>query len=111
MTTNCTVKRVMTNSMVIIRGSLSGETTGGNDILYGGDGDDQLYGRVGDDELYGGNGNDELRGQEGADVLSGGAGIDVAIYDQGSDAGVVVRLHNALWPGVVGLKAIRLPRW
>ena len=77
-------------------GSLLGETTGGNDILYGGDGDDQLYGRVGDDELYGGNGNDELRGQEGADILSGGAGIDVAIYDQGSDTGVVVRLHAAV---------------
>ena len=80
-------------------GSLFGEATGGNDKLYGGDGDDQLFGRVGDDELYGGDGDDELRGQEGADVLSGGAGIDVAIYDQGSDTGVVVRLHSAIARG------------
>ena len=80
-------------------GSLFGETTGGNDKLYGGEGDDQLFGRVGDDELYGGDGDDELRGQEGADVLSGGAGIDVAIYDQGSDTGVTVRLHSAIARG------------
>ena len=72
---------VMTNSMEIILVAYPEETTGGNDILYGGDGDDQLYGRVGDDELYGGNGNDKLDAvRKGADMLSGGAGIDVAQF-------------------------------
>ena len=64
---------------------------GGADVLYG----DHLSGhRGGDDVLDGGPGNDWLHGGPGADTLTGGAGRDAASY-QGSNAGVVVRLHNA----------------
>ena len=82
---------------------------GGANVLAGGDGPDRLAGSAGDDVLYGdhlsgqrggddvldgGPGNDWLRGGPGADTLTGGAGRDTASY-QGSNAGVVVRLHNA----------------
>ena len=43
-------------------------------------------------------GDDQLAGGPGADVLKGGAGYDDAAYGS-SDAGVVVRLHNAVARG------------
>ena len=77
----------------------------GADVLQGGPGNDSIVGdsfepgiEGGDDELDGGDGDDQLAGGPGADVLKGGAGTDDATYST-SDAGVVVRLHNAVARG------------
>jgi hypothetical protein len=48
-------------------------STGGDDILYGGDGDDVLIGGAGNDALYGGKGNDALIGDNGRVTWSGGS--------------------------------------
>ena len=77
----------------------------GADVLQGGPGNDSIVGdsfepgiEGGDDELDGGDGDDQLAGGPGADVLKGGAGTDDSTYSA-SDAGVVVRLHNAVARG------------
>jgi len=73
-----------------------GDTRGGNDTLYGGDGDDYLYGQGGDDKLYGGEGNDTLVGGTGNDNLWGGAGDDTFVWkldDQGAPSDPVTRDH------------------
>ena len=64
-----------------------------NDRLAGARGDDRLEGRGGNDVLEGREGDDRLEGEAGADTLRGGPGEDTASY-RGSDAGVVVRLHD-----------------
>ena len=75
--------------------------TYGSNRLEGRGGSDRLNGSSGADELDGGAGNDWLIGGEGADKLKGGAGEDFALYWH-SDAGVTVRLHNALTQGGMG---------
>ncbi|MFZ7319371.1 type I secretion C-terminal target domain-containing protein, partial [Comamonas jiangduensis] len=47
--------------------NVAGDTHGGKDELYGGDGNDILYGQGGDDELVGGKGDDTLYGGTGDD--------------------------------------------
>ena len=58
---------------------------GGNDIIYGGGagdhlygdrGNDQLFGQLLDDHLYGGPDNDLLVGGHGVDIMKGGGGND-----------------------------------
>ncbi|MFJ0453242.1 type I secretion C-terminal target domain-containing protein, partial [Bordetella bronchiseptica] len=64
---------------------VDGDTRGGNDELYGGDGDDILYGQGGNDKLYGGDGDDILYGGAGTDELRGGAGNDELYGGEGKD--------------------------
>ncbi|MEM6619755.1 MAG: LamG-like jellyroll fold domain-containing protein, partial [Pseudomonadota bacterium] len=64
-------------------------TTGGSDVLRGGQGDDQLFGGDGNDTLDGGADNDTLEGGRGSDRLDGGNGLDVASY---ADTGVALRV-------------------
>ncbi|MET3432095.1 Ca2+-binding RTX toxin-like protein [Herbaspirillum seropedicae] len=73
----------------------------GNDVIQGGDGDDLIYGddmpnyftlsdtTGGDDLLYGGAGNDTLFGGAGNDVLDGGSGNDNMAGGLGDDTYVV----------------------
>ncbi|QDD67167.1 calcium-binding protein [Herbaspirillum seropedicae] len=73
----------------------------GNDVIQGGDGDDLIYGddmeyfwiqpdtTGGDDLLYGGTGNDSLFGGSGNDVLDGGSGNDTLVGGLGDDTYVV----------------------
>ncbi|WP_433691742.1 calcium-binding protein [Herbaspirillum seropedicae] len=73
----------------------------GNDVIQGGDGDDLIYGddmeyfwmqpdtTGGDDLLYGGAGNDSLFGGSGNDVLDGGSGNDSLVGGLGDDTYVV----------------------
>ncbi|PYD22726.1 calcium-binding protein [Pseudomonas savastanoi pv. glycinea] len=74
--------------------SMSGQTTEGNDQLWGdigdnvisgGMGDDLLYGLAGDDILNGDAGNDFLYGAKGTDSLSGGGGQDNLSGGAGAD--------------------------
>ncbi|WP_327393846.1 calcium-binding protein, partial [Pseudomonas coronafaciens] len=74
--------------------SMSGQTTEGNDQLWGdigdnvisgGMGDDLLYGLAGDDILKGDAGNDFLYGAKGTDSLSGGGGQDNLSGGAGAD--------------------------
>ncbi len=62
-----------------------GLTTGGNDMVDGGDGNDTLWGGAGDDTLIGGAGTDTLYGDAGGDSLSGGAGDDNLFGYAGDD--------------------------
>ncbi|WP_447752430.1 retention module-containing protein [Pseudomonas nicosulfuronedens] len=72
--------------------NVDGDTRGGSDHLYGGDGNDILYGQGGNDFLFGENGNDiliggtgddQLTGGKGNDILTGGAGADLFIWKAG----------------------------
>ncbi|WP_448679534.1 retention module-containing protein [Pseudomonas nicosulfuronedens] len=72
--------------------NVDGDTRGGDDHLYGGDGNDILYGQGGNDFLFGengndilfgGTGNDQLTGGKGDDILTGGAGADTFIWKAG----------------------------
>jgi len=72
--------------------NVEGDTRGGDDHLYGGDGNDILYGQggndflfgeSGNDILFGGTGNDQLTGGKGNDILTGGAGADTFIWRAG----------------------------
>lgn len=72
--------------------NVDGDTRGGDDHLYGGDGNDILYGQGGNDFLFGengndilfgGTGNDQLTGGKGDDILTGGAGADTFIWKVG----------------------------
>ncbi|MFV3369609.1 retention module-containing protein [Pseudomonas sp. NY15435] len=72
--------------------NVEGDTRGGDDHLYGGDGNDILYGQGGNDFLFGengndilfgGTGNDQLTGGKGNDILTGGAGADTFIWKAG----------------------------
>ncbi|MDN6859271.1 Ig-like domain-containing protein, partial [Pseudomonas sp. CAN2814] len=72
--------------------NVEGDTRGGSDHLYGGDGNDILYGQGGNDFLFGENGNDiliggtgddQLTGGKGNDILTGGAGADLFIWKAG----------------------------
>ncbi|MCH1926802.1 type I secretion C-terminal target domain-containing protein, partial [Shewanella sp. C32] len=59
--------------------NVAGDTRGGDDTLYGGNGDDIIFGQGGDDTIYGGMGNDILTGGEGKDTfvwLAGETGTD-----------------------------------
>ena len=84
------------------RGHAEGDTITGVENLRGSAHPDRLAGTGRANHLEGGAGNDQIRGGSGDDVLEGGAGADrlyggngadTASYT-GSDAGVVVRLHN-----------------
>ena len=66
--------------------------------VIAGAGNDQVIGNTADNRLDGARGDDLLNGGAGADALKGGDGEDVASYSY-SDAGVVVRLHNATADG------------
>ncbi|MFV3308926.1 tandem-95 repeat protein, partial [Pseudomonas sp. NY15181] len=72
--------------------NVDGDTRGGSDNLYGGDGNDILYGQGGNDFLFGeggndilfgGTGDDQLTGGKGNDILTGGAGADTFIWKAG----------------------------
>ncbi|OWP50305.1 tandem-95 repeat protein, partial [Pseudomonas nitroreducens] len=72
--------------------NVEGDTRGGSDSLYGGEGNDILYGQGGNDFLFGENGNDiliggtgddQLTGGKGNDILTGGAGADLFIWKSG----------------------------
>ncbi|PJI49131.1 MAG: hypothetical protein CTR55_07100 [Pseudomonas sp.] len=72
--------------------NVEGDTRGGSDHLYGGEGNDILYGQGGNDFLFGENGNDiliggtgddQLTGGKGNDILTGGAGADLFIWKAG----------------------------
>ena len=73
-----------------IRG-LHGNTTSGEDTIYGGDGHDTLTAYAPNEQdyasnwLYGEAGNDTLNGGRGADELYGGTGDDTINADQGND--------------------------
>jgi VCBS repeat-containing protein len=64
---------------------VQGDTRGGADYLYGGEGDDILYGQGGNDWLLGGPGQDILSGGTGDDILRGNGGNDVLIGGMGDD--------------------------
>ena len=79
----------------------------GNDTIYGGEGNDRIFGDEGDDYIDGGEGDDTIDGGlgddyiiggPGADSIDGGAGNDTISYE-GSDAGVLVVLHDPSYPG------------
>ena len=61
-----------------------GATTGGNDVIEGGDGDDIIYGEGGSDTITGGLGADTLFGGGDDDTILVGAG-DVAFGGGGDD--------------------------
>ncbi len=72
--------------------NVDGDTRGGSDNLYGGEGNDILYGQGGNDFLFGeggndilfgGTGDDQLTGGKGNDILTGGAGADTFIWKAG----------------------------
>ncbi|WP_449126298.1 calcium-binding protein, partial [Pseudomonas viridiflava] len=74
--------------------TMSGQSTDGNDQLWGdagdnsingGQGDDLLYGLTGDDILEGGAGNDIIYGADGVDSVSGGDGQDNLYGGAGAD--------------------------
>ncbi|WP_236175841.1 retention module-containing protein [Pseudomonas pseudonitroreducens] len=65
--------------------NVDGDTRGGSDSLYGGDGNDILYGQGGNDFLFGENGNDILIGGTGDDQLTGGKGNDILTGGAGAD--------------------------
>ncbi|WP_325436430.1 retention module-containing protein [Pseudomonas nitroreducens] len=65
--------------------NVDGDTRGGSDNLYGGDGNDILYGQGGNDFLFGENGNDILIGGTGDDQLTGGKGNDILTGGAGAD--------------------------
>ncbi|MBD9574350.1 retention module-containing protein [Pseudomonas sp. PDM23] len=65
--------------------NVEGDTRGGDDHLYGGDGNDILYGQGGNDFLFGENGNDILFGGTGDDQLTGGKGDDILTGGAGAD--------------------------
>ncbi len=65
--------------------NVDGDTRGGSDNLYGGDGNDILYGQGGNDFLFGENGNDILIGGTGDDQLTGGKGNDILTGGAGTD--------------------------
>ncbi|HYI40517.1 MAG TPA: endo alpha-1,4 polygalactosaminidase [Allosphingosinicella sp.] len=67
-------------------GNSSYPTTGGADILTGGDGPNQIDGGGGDDRIDGGAGADTLTGGAGDDRLDGGSGNDVLrLHGAGTD--------------------------
>jgi Ca2+-binding RTX toxin-like protein len=59
--------------------------SGGNDVLFGGNGNDTLSGDSGNDGLAGGAGNDLANGGFGNDAIYLGAGNDVAYGGDGND--------------------------
>ena len=76
--------------------------TGGDDMLYGGEGNDNLDGGAGNDELYGEGGNDTLTDSDlvGIDTLDGGEGVDTVNF-----AGIVaadIGANNVLHVGLMG---------
>ncbi len=71
-----------------------GDTSLGDDSLYGDAGNDHLYGAGGNDLLDGGDGNDTLDGGTGNDTLEGGAGIDTVVYNSAT-ADVTVNLYGS----------------
>lgn len=48
------------------------DTSGGNDIVYGGDGDDLIFGGFGHDDVYGQGGDDTIAAGPGNDTVLGG---------------------------------------
>jgi Ca2+-binding RTX toxin-like protein len=60
-------------------------TSGGADILNGGNGSDFLYGGGGNDSLAGGAEVDYLDGGAGADTMAGGSGDDEYVVDNARD--------------------------
>ena len=77
-----------------IGGDARGDRLKNIENIWGSDYDDRLTGDGNDNALEGAGGNDTLNGGPGADVLNGGRGADTASYLD-SDAGVLVRLHDA----------------
>jgi len=67
--------------------NVAGDTTGGNDILYGDAGNDILYGQGGNDTLIGGAGDD---------ILYGGAGDDTFLWENGDAGTVDVPAHDVV---------------
>ncbi|NEN93694.1 MAG: hypothetical protein F6K48_34415 [Okeania sp. SIO3H1] len=65
--------------------TLSNQTEGGADEIYGGDGADRLYGGFGADEIYGDADDDRIVGDWGDDSLYGGDGEDVLYGEEGND--------------------------
>ncbi|WEJ73465.1 retention module-containing protein [Pseudomonas sp. PSE14] len=84
--------------------NVDGDTRGGSDNLYGGDGNDILYGQGGNDFLFGeggndillgGTGSDQLTGGQGNDILTGGAGADTFIWKAGDIGNDTITDFNA----------------
>jgi len=94
---------------VIYGDSVSGDTSGGadvlsggygddlinagygNDTVYGNQGDDVLYGNQGSDWIHGGQGNDTIYGGKGGDTVNGGVGNDMLFGNLGDDLFVFAR--------------------
>jgi hypothetical protein len=70
---------------VIYGDNVSGDTSGGNDVLSGGYGDDLITGGYGNDTVYGNQGDDVLYGNQGSDWIHGGQGDDTIYGGQGND--------------------------
>ncbi len=60
-------------------------TTGGVDIIDGGDGIDTIFGDFGNDILSGGSGNDIIYGGVGDDVINGDGDNDILYANDGND--------------------------
>jgi Ca2+-binding RTX toxin-like protein len=71
-----TLVRVVTQSQ---------STTGGDDVLLGGDGTDSLHSGAGKDQVNAGSGDDVVFGGDGSDALWGGTGHDRVFGGAGSD--------------------------
>lgn len=98
-TNQVAVKNSSGESVVLIQGTINGETLNpvgpgqaglyygfkGDDMITGGAGDDFIFGGDGMDTLVGGDGNDTLTGGAGNDTLTGNAGADVFVVDSGTD--------------------------
>ncbi|MEM1281471.1 MAG: calcium-binding protein, partial [Cyanobacteria bacterium P01_H01_bin.152] len=60
-------------------------STGGNDIIFGGEGIDRIGGKAGNDILSGDAGDDLIWGDAGDDILMGVTGNDILVGDNFSD--------------------------
>ncbi|MFZ7310106.1 type I secretion C-terminal target domain-containing protein, partial [Comamonas jiangduensis] len=83
--------------------NVAGDTHGGKDELYGGDGNDILYGQGGDDELVGGKGDDTLYGGTGDDkfiwLLGDEGTVDTPAVDTIMDFGTATTLGTTTGNG------------
>lgn len=78
-----------------VRGVVSFNAKGGNDVVTGSAGADTLIGNTGNDTLRGGAGDDTLQGGKGDDVLDGGPGADILRGADGADV-IIVRGAEAI---------------
>jgi VCBS repeat-containing protein len=60
--------------------NVAGDSRGGDDTLYGGNGNDIIFGQGGNDTIDGGDGNDIIYGGLGDDTLTGGDGQDTFVW-------------------------------